>query len=278
MHRYLAVRKSSQPGHLLAIWEFTYRLIPLYLWGHVWRQDLGRYPPQPRPDWVGRKDEDYLAYDDEADALCSTVEALALVSLEFLSVLTSVSQLQGAIRVSVHHLTNALFHYMLVSGQELAGWKGNAQHFSGMVGNLEYESGVRGRCLGILNELIEKFGDMAIQAILVASEKFLLNLPQTSTLVTFQAILNAVIDSESLPSVSGGLFESEDKLLGLAKLSGVDVRAQLEVSGESWHKVETALLVLGRFSEDVIVFQSKQAGSFDIEAFVQGIVRQVKDE
>lgn len=64
--------------------------------------------------------------------------------------------------------------------------------------------------------------------------------------------------------------------MSLAKLSGVDVRNQLEVSGETWHKVETALLVLGRFSEDVIVFQSNQGGSFDIEAFVQGIMRQVR--
>lgn len=36
--------------------------------------------------------------------------------------------------------------------------------------------------------------------------------------------------------------------------------------------------MLGRFSEDVIVFQSKQAGSFDIEGFVKGIVRQIRDE
>lgn len=39
-----------------------------------------------------------------------------------------------------------------------------------------------------------------------------------------------------------------------------------------------ALLVLGRFSEDIIVFQSKQTGAFDIESFVKGIVRQVREE
>lgn len=64
-------------------------------------------------------------------------------------------------------------------------------------------------------------------------------------------------------------------MLALAKISGVDVRSELGVSGETWRKVETGLLVLGRFSEDVIVFQSKQSGAFDIEAFVRGIVRQV---
>jgi hypothetical protein len=47
-----------------------------------------------------------------------------------------VPYLQGALRLSVHHLTNALFHYLLLSDEEAAGWKGNAQHFSSMSGAL----------------------------------------------------------------------------------------------------------------------------------------------
>jgi hypothetical protein len=35
---------------------------------------------------------------------------------------------------------------------------------------------------------------------------------------------------------------------------------------------------MGRFSEDIIVFQSKQNGAFDIESFVRGVIRQIKDE
>jgi hypothetical protein len=123
-----------------------------------------------------------------------------------LSVVLSVPQLQGALKISVHHLTNALFHYLLMSNEELAGWKGNAQHFSAQLGSLEYEAGVRGKCLSIINEMIEKFGDLSIQAILISSEKFLLNLPQSATVSTFSTILGALIDAESIPSVSGGLF------------------------------------------------------------------------
>lgn len=37
-------------------------------------------------------------------------------------------------------------------------------------------------------------------------------------------------------------------------------------------------MVLGRFAEDIIVFQSKQGSAFDIESFVRGIIRQVRDE
>jgi hypothetical protein len=37
-------------------------------------------------------------------------------------------------------------------------------------------------------------------------------------------------------------------------------------------------VVLGRFAEDIIVFQSKQQQAFDIEAFVNGLIKQIKDE
>jgi len=68
--------------------------------------------------------------------------------------LISNPQLQGALRVSVHHLTNALFHYALISNQECDGWKNNPHHFSALTNNMEYEAGVRGKCLSILNEMI----------------------------------------------------------------------------------------------------------------------------
>jgi len=87
-----------------------------------------------------------------------------------------------------------------------------------------------------------------------------------------------VIAEDSLSDITGGFFESESQLLNLAKMSGVDIRSDLNVSGETWRKVEAGLLVLGRFSEDVIVFQSKQTGAFDIESFVRGIVRQIREE
>lgn len=60
----------------------------------------------------------------------------------------------------------------------------------------------------------------------------------------------------------------------LLLLSGCDVKSVLEVKGETWRKSEVALSILGRFSEDIIVFQSKQQGVFDIESFVKGLLKQ----
>lgn len=43
---------------------------------------------------------------------------------------------------------------------------------------MDYEVTVRGKILCILNELIEKFGDQAIEAVLLIAEKFLMNQPE----------------------------------------------------------------------------------------------------
>ena len=150
MQRFLIYKKFSKPSNIYTIWEFAYRVLPLYLWSHVWGEDSAKYPPQPLKEQTDQ-DENYLKYDDESDALCSTVEALALGCLDFISVLLSIPQLQGALKVSTHHLTNALFHYLLISVEEQVGWRTNASHFSSQIGSLEYESGVRGKCLSILN-------------------------------------------------------------------------------------------------------------------------------
>lgn len=47
MQRYLSHRKYYQPAHLLAVWQFAYRLLPLYLWTHVWGHSVCKFPPQP---------------------------------------------------------------------------------------------------------------------------------------------------------------------------------------------------------------------------------------
>jgi hypothetical protein len=50
MQSYLTARKYHQPAHIYTVWEFTYRLIPIYLWSHVWGYNSNKYPPQPKTE------------------------------------------------------------------------------------------------------------------------------------------------------------------------------------------------------------------------------------
>lgn len=64
-----------------------------------------------------------------------------------------------------------------------------------------------------------------------------------------------------------------EKFNNLIKLSS----PELGIKGESWRKIEAALAVLGRFSEDIIVFQSKMQSAFDIQSFVLGLMKHIED-
>ena len=70
----------------------------------------------------------------------------------------------------------------------------------------DYEVTIRNKSISILNELIEKCGDYAIQAILMISEKFLLNLPESQTTESVKEIMENVIDIKTLPEISSNLY------------------------------------------------------------------------
>jgi len=70
---------------------------------------------------------------------------------------------------------------MLMPEYDVIFWKNNLQQFLSANVINDYEVTIRNKALSILNELIEKCGDYAIQAILLISEKFLLNIPEQQT-------------------------------------------------------------------------------------------------
>ena len=47
MQKFLGYKKYYKPKNIYIVWEFVYRVMPLYIWGHVWGEDVRKYPPQP---------------------------------------------------------------------------------------------------------------------------------------------------------------------------------------------------------------------------------------
>ncbi len=100
----------------------------------------------------------------------------------------------------------------------------------------------------------------------MVSEKFLLDHPEKQTTGMITDIY------EKLGIYSKLQFSlDKEKLNNLVRLSSVE----LGLRGETWRKVEAALTVLGRFSEDIIVFQSKVQSAFDIQSFVTGLMKHI---
>ena len=64
MQRFVGNKKYYKLAQIYTIWEFCYRLLPLYLWTHVWEENRDQYPPQPKENQSNWKEENYFKYDD----------------------------------------------------------------------------------------------------------------------------------------------------------------------------------------------------------------------
>ncbi len=84
--------------------------------------------------------------------------------------------------------------------------------------------------LRLISELIEKWGDQAIQATMMISEKFLMNYDESHTINLIQDIFNKVNESELKGSYM--MDFNKDKLMVYVKSSNFDC----EHSDHIWKK------------------------------------------
>jgi hypothetical protein len=74
MQKYLTKKQSDHPNQLYIIWEFCYKIMPLYLWTNIWEQSITTFVTAN--DVKCEEPEIYLYYDDDADALMAPIESL----------------------------------------------------------------------------------------------------------------------------------------------------------------------------------------------------------
>lgn len=65
----------------------------------------------------------------------------------------------------------------------------------------------------------------------MASEKFLINLPEETTTKTLIMIAGSLTDLSNLREVTSNIYESEAKFTSLVKLSSCDIKESLKLSG-----------------------------------------------
>ena len=81
-------------------------------------------------------------------------------------------------------------------------------------------SSLRGKVIPVINEFIEKYGDLALQAILIVCEKFLMNHEEAHTTQIINGLLGQV-DSTMNNEIPENMRE---KIKGLIKLSSCNAR------------------------------------------------------
>ena len=89
--------------------------MPVYVWGGVYENTLKGYPNNVENHYSLNAINYSEYYDDDSDTFLPPIESLCHTILEFLSVLTSIPNLYQTLKLSIHHLTNAIFHYLLMT-------------------------------------------------------------------------------------------------------------------------------------------------------------------
>lgn len=146
----------------------------MYLWTTVFNLSISDYESKTQKIANSSKTPhcltDYAYLGDDGDEnFENDVDALAHQAIEFMSTMMSIPALHNVLRYSLYHLVNCLYHYAIITHFDLSNWRNNPLHFMPSSHNNEEIQTVRLKVLAIFNELIEKFEDMALQALLLIS-------------------------------------------------------------------------------------------------------------
>lgn len=223
---------KSLQGSLFPVWEFCYKVSHLYVWNIVLKNSVESFEGGKSERSVDKSrrvfepiDLKYLTEENE-NSFENEVEALAHQAVEFISTVVSIPSLFNVVKASSYHLINCLFSFMLLSRFELSNWMNNPQIFMPYLHNSEDITTLRSKSLAVVNELIEKYESVAIQAILLISEKFLLDQSEKETTKNIKEIYSKL----NIKPQSGIDLE---KIMNLVVLSSCDFNN----CSYSWRKV-----------------------------------------
>ncbi len=120
--------------------------------------------------------------------------------------------------------------------------------------------------LKLISDLIEKYGEEAIQILIVIAEKFMMDYDENQS----NKIINSFFENINFSDFKSSLNTDfdKDKLMFFFKTSNFET-SHID---QTWKKKEVSLLLLGSFSEDIIVFQTKYNSTFNLSALIQNLM------
>ena len=120
--------------------------------------------------------------------------------------------------------------------------------------------------LKLVSDLIEKYGEEAVQILIVLAEKFMMDYDESQSNKMIDNFFENLNFSDFKTSLNTD-FDKE-KLMFFFKTSNFET-SHID---QTWKKKEVSLLLLGSFSEDIIVFQTKYNSSFNLSALIQNLM------
>lgn len=121
-----------------------------------------------------------------------------------------------------------------------------------------------------MSDLIEKYGEETTQIIIVIAEKFMMNYDENKS----NKMIDSFFDKLNFSDFKATLDLDKEKLMYFFKTSNFETLH----TDQAWKKKEASLLLLGSFSEDIIVFQTKYNSTFNLTTLIQNLMGLIDNE
>lgn len=183
----------------------------------------------------------FVLLDDQH--LNSKVYGLCLHMIDLARIILSEPQLAGIITYGLVPLTRILSNYLLMTSDEVRTWSSQYNQYVADDENEYDTSNIKVLALQTFNSLIERFEDDAIKCLMAIIDGHLFNFEDKDMKSIFLGILKRV----------PGPMQLTIKALNLEDLFEFNLSA---IFGNSpslhWKRREAALLILGKFSTDIV--------------------------
>lgn len=282
--------RKSLGNFLPVIWKFLNQNLPLYIWTVVYDipldfidENLNLLDPKILESdtsqlasrvaaQIGKGETKYTGFElDDEQEFDHDLEIIASQLIELVATLITKPILRDILQLGIYPLINSLSYYMLMTRHDEHLWLKDPNQF---ISNDEDEGnyrGIRQSGLKLISDIVDKYPNEALQALLIVVEKFLQNLEEDVAL----PYLKNVFDSMGTKGTNKTGFNLDQNILTeLIKTSSFNV----STDSHKWKKREVGLMVLGSFSEDIIMFQARTNENFDLKSLIENIANDLQVE
>ena len=184
----------------------------------------------------------------EDQHLNSKVYGLCLQMIELTAIILNDPQLREIITYGLIPLTRILVNYLMVTEEDLRNWRQDANQYISDDENEHDSSNIKVLTLQTFSQLIENFEEDAVKCLMAIVDGLLFNAQDKDLKNVFLGILKRV------PLIT----QNAIKALNLEELFDFNLNAVFgSVPSLAWKRKETALLLLGKFSTDIVATYTK---------------------
>ncbi|CAD8134500.1 unnamed protein product [Paramecium pentaurelia] len=272
--------RKSLSLSLIPVWKFFNSITQLYVGHIVYQIDIehidslfseeSKELPQTNYRIINLQNDIEYKYLNEDDDYDNHIEGLCAYSIELITILVTKPALYNLIKFGTFPLLNTLTTFLIATKDQERQWVKDPSYF---ILNDEEEllqKSVRTLALRLINDIIEKYGDTFVQQILMVGEKLILNRDEKEFIELAQQIISK-LNFQELKGQQSKEFD-QDSVMQFMKTSAIYVSNSFYQKSFIQKRKETGYLLLGSFSEDIIVFQQKHESTFDIKKCMQNIL------